>query len=167
MRFSVATTLCLFAADKATLADAETLSCNVGASMALDSTVSACTMSDKRYKDNKPFDGPTDTICTGDQFACLSGNWAGDYDTAYGCFGGSSVGGANQIENAKAQIVTGCKSSPSCLAANPDGVPARGWTSCTTTNCNPCEAPQGGAGISAPSMTLGIFALLLSFMSQV
>ena len=79
-RFSVATVcLALFAANKA---DAQTLSCNVGASMDLNGAVSACSTSDLRYKDNKPFEGPSGTTCEGNQYACLSGNWAGDFDTA-------------------------------------------------------------------------------------
>ena len=77
--------------------------------------------------------------------------------------------GVDQIENAKTKIIEGCQASPTCLSANPDGVPTRGWTSCTTTNCNPCEAGplDGGAGVSAPSLILGIFALVFSFLSQV
>ncbi|GMH52779.1 hypothetical protein TrST_g13554 [Triparma strigata] len=166
-RFSVATVcLALFAANKA---DAQTLSCNVGASMDLNGAVSACSTSDLRYKDNKPFEGPSGTTCEGNQYACLSGNWAGDFDTAYGCFGGGSEDGVNQIENAKTKIIAGCQASPTCLAANPDGVPTRGWTSCTTSNCNPCEAGPltGGAVVSAPSLVLGVFALVFSFVSQV
>ena len=164
MRFSVASVgFALLAA-----ADAQTLSCNVGAGMDLEGTVSACTTSDKRYKDNSPFDGPTGTTCEGDQFACLSGKWAGDFDTAYGCFGGGSDGGVNQIENAKEKIIAACQSSPTCIENNPNGVPVRGWTSCTTADCNPCDAPlSGGAGIGAPSLVVGVGALLLSFIVQV
>jgi len=89
-RFCVATVyLTLFAANKA---DAQTLSCNVGANMDLNGVVSSCTTSSLRYKDNKPFEDPSGTTCEGNQYACLSGNWAGDFDTAYGCFGGGSEG---------------------------------------------------------------------------
>jgi hypothetical protein len=101
-RFSVATVcLALFAANKA---DAQTLSCNVGASMDLNGAVSACTTSDLRYKDNKPFEGPSGTICEGSKYACLSGNWAGDFDTAYGCFGGGSEGEMLRVIRSKATV---------------------------------------------------------------
>ena len=101
-RFSVATVcLALFAANKA---DAQTLSCNVGASMDLNGAVSACSTSDLRYKDNKPFEGPSGTTCEGNQYACLSGNWAGDFDTAYGCFGGGSEGEMLRVIRSKATV---------------------------------------------------------------
>jgi len=169
MRATIAVVcLALFAAN---MADAQTLSCNVGASMDADGKVSACTTSDKRYKDNKPFEGPSGTTCIGSQFACLTGNWAGDFETAYGCFGGGSPLGANQIANAKTKIIAGCQSSPTCLKANPNGVPTGGWTSCNTTNCNTCSAGDVNSGgvsaLSAPSLLVGLFALLLTFVSQV
>ncbi|GMI22014.1 hypothetical protein TeGR_g10279 [Tetraparma gracilis] len=157
--------LALFAASEADDVLSETLSCNVGALMNLEGEVSTCTTSELRYKDNKPFDEPSGTTCTsGTQYACLTGNWAGDFDTAYGCFGGGSDLGVNQIDNAKAKIIEGCQASPTCIANNPGGVPSRGWTSCTESNCNPCAA---GAGASAPTLLVGGFALLLAVTALV
>jgi hypothetical protein len=156
--------LALFAANQA---DAQTLSCNVGASMDLAGVVSSCTASDKRYKDNQPFAGPTGTTCTGSQYACLTGNWAGNFKTAYGCFGGGSAQGVNQIANAKTKIIEGCKASPTCLKANPNGVPTGGWSSCNTTNCNPCAAGTSSGSVRAPSLLVGLSALLLAFASHV
>ncbi|GMH46494.1 hypothetical protein TrRE_jg4200 [Triparma retinervis] len=163
MRSSFAT-LCLVIFASTNFASAQTLTCNVGGALALDGSVTSCTSSSLRYKDNKPFEGPSGTTCEGDQYACLTGNWAGSFDTAYGCFGGGSSSGVNQIENAKSKIIEGCKSSPTCLSNNPGGVPARGWTSCTESDCNPCQGGPlgGGAKGLSPSIAVGVGAALIS-----
>jgi hypothetical protein len=151
-------------------ADAQTLSCNVGASLDLEGKVSACTVSDKRYKDGNPFDGPSGTTCEGDKYSCLTGNWASNFKTAYGCFGGGDAGswGVNQIEKAKIKIIAACKTSPTCLKNNPGGVPVGGWTACNTTNCSPRAdgSKFNSAGVIAPSLLVGLSALLLAFVSK-
>ena len=70
--------------------------------------------------------------CTVGQHVCLSAEWEGGWDSAYGCHK------VEEVEAFKESVRVACRADSECRDSNGGGEPNNGWTRCSSDNCNPC-----------------------------
>jgi hypothetical protein len=129
-------------------ANATPLTCNIGHTTAADTTCRTATMGTNPYHAQ---------ACTTEGHTCLTGNYEGAWEAAYGCYPDAVVAGT------KTWWTNACIADPECAKYNPSG-PARGFTECKTNNCNPCGKAGGMSvgvilAIVLPSVTIVLLVL--------
>mmetsp|Transcript_18489 Transcript_18489/g.44473 ORF Transcript_18489/g.44473 Transcript_18489/m.44473 type:complete len:152 (+) Transcript_18489:48-503(+) len=132
------------------LANAATLTCKKGAVAQTDKSCGTTTMAEPGAANGLA----SDTECTTENHQCLTAKYAGDWLAAYGCYHNDDVAVAKIFWAGLCQLDTKCNDH------NDDGVPANGYTTCTTNECNECNS-AGSLQSSAALVSIATFFVVL------